>query len=640
MSGVAVGDTVADCRIDAIAGRGGMGVVYRATQLRLDRRVAVKAIVPEMATDAAYRARFQRESRLAASIEHPNVLPVYEAGEFADGSLYLVMRWVEGIDLGSWLREQGRLQARRAVELLAPVARALDAAHTRGLVHRDVKPANVLISHPGVDGREHVYLTDFGIARATEVDHALTRTGVFVGTLAYAAPERIAGEPGGAASDIYSLGCVLFEALTGHLPYVRTSELEMMHAHLHDPAPAARVEVGAMPTQLDEVIRVAMSKDPSERFGSAAEMANAMDAALVETASARETTEHAPAIGTYVTPLRRRRALWTLVGLGIAGLTGLVIALASGGPGPGHTTTAGVGHVGGLGAAPLPASVRVVTIAQLAAAQEPGAVAPLGHDTVAAEPARDRIVIIHADGRPPSEIAVGLGPSALATDAAGRVWVVDSGSRDVRVIDPGSHRTLSTIPAGPDPVAIALGGGFAWVADARSNEVSKIDLRTRQPSGRAIATGGTGASAIAYDALGTVWVANRDSSDVTAIRAGHARTPQYVAGRPDSITSSAGAWVGTESSAIVHLDEAGQRVGSPLALHAGHVLVSAVGSAVWALTTDDATLTLLPATGPRAGHARIRRSLSPAETPAHLNCASGVCVVSDARTRFIVAARF
>ncbi len=167
-------------------------------------------------------------------------------------------------------RAEGRLQARRAVELLAPVARALDAAHARGLVHRDVKPANVLISHPGVGGREHVYLTDFGIARATEVDQALTRTGVFVGTLAYAAPERIAGEPGGAASDIYSLGCVLFEALTGHLPYVRTSELEMMHAHLHDPAPSARVEVGAMPTQLDEVIRVAMSKDPSERFGSAA----------------------------------------------------------------------------------------------------------------------------------------------------------------------------------------------------------------------------------------------------------------------------------------------------------------------------------------------------------------------------------
>ena len=158
MPGVTLGDTVADCRIDAVAGRGGMGVVYRATQLRLDRSVALKAILPEMAADAAYRARFQRESRLAASIEHPNVLPVYEAGELQDGSLYLVMRWVAGIDLGTLLRRQGRLDAARAVALLTPVARALDAAHARGLVHRDVKPANVLIAHPG-DAREHVYLT-------------------------------------------------------------------------------------------------------------------------------------------------------------------------------------------------------------------------------------------------------------------------------------------------------------------------------------------------------------------------------------------------------------------------------------------------------------------------------------------------
>ncbi len=619
MPGVTLGDTVADCRIDAVAGRGGMGVVYRATQLRLDRSVALKAIVPEMAADAAYRARFQRESRLAASIEHPNVLPVYEAGELEDGSLYLVMRWVEGIDLGTLLRRQGRLDAARAVALLAPVARALDAAHARGLVHRDVKPANVLISHPG-DAREHVYLTDFGIARGTEVDHALTRTGVFVGTLAYAAPERIGGESGGPASDIYSLGCVLFETLTGHLPYVRTSELEAIHAHLHDAAPSARAEVGTVPEMLDDVIRVAMSKNPAQRFASGAAMAGAMEAAL----DARPVQPARAAPRPPAASRERRRLPWIVGGVTVVVLAGLVIALVSGGGGGAsggagtHSVTAG--KVQGAASPALAGTVRTAVIAQLGAGQEPGAVAPLGQDTAVAEPSRDRLVIVHADGRPPSVIAVGRRPSALAVDPAGRVWVVDAGSGDVRVVDPGTRRTLATIRVGTDPSSIAIGGGFAWVADARANDVVKIDGRTWRPAGAAVATGGTGASAIAYDPSGTVWVANRGSSDVTSIRAGRAGAPRYVPGGPESIAASAGAWVGTASGAIVHLTEAGRSVGSPLTLHGGRVTVSTVGGAVWAMTTDDATLRLLPATGPEAGRVRIRHSLSPAETPAHLSC--------------------
>ena len=492
MPGVTLGDTVADCRIDAVAGRGAMGVVYRATQLRLDRSVALKAIVPEMAADTAYRARFQRESRLAASIEHPNVLPVYEAGELEDGSLFLVMRWVEGTDLGTLLRRAGRLEAARAVALLAPVARALDAAHARGLVHRDVKPANVLISHPG-DAREHVYLTDFGIARGTEVDHALTRTGMFVGTLAYAAPERIGGEPGGPASDIYSLGCVLFEVLTGHLPYVRTSELEAIHAHLHDAAPSARAEVGTVPEALDDVIGVAMSKDPAQRFASGAEMAGAMEAALHAQPAHAQPGHAQPAHAAVSASLpaasrHRRRLPWIVGGLGLVALAGLGIALASGGGGGGggdRTHSVGTGPVQGAGSSALPTALRTAVVTQLGAGQEPGAVAPVGQDTAVAEPARDRLVIVHADGRPPSAISVGRRPSALAVDPAGRVWVLDAGSRDVRVVDPRARRTLATVPVGTDPSSIAIGGGFAWVSDARSNDVRKIDARTWQLSGAA-----------------------------------------------------------------------------------------------------------------------------------------------------------
>src|SRR4030081_3581761 len=166
MSDLFVGSMIAGCRLESVAGRGGMGVVYRATQLALDRPVALKAIAPQLAADLAFRERFQRESYLAASIEHPNVIPVYEAGE-SGGTLYLIMRWVEGTDLRTLLTGSGRVSPSRAITLLRPVASALAAAHRRGLVHRDVKPANVLITRGEDEDEDHIYLTDFGIARQT-----------------------------------------------------------------------------------------------------------------------------------------------------------------------------------------------------------------------------------------------------------------------------------------------------------------------------------------------------------------------------------------------------------------------------------------------------------------------------------------
>src|ERR1700731_2408545 len=175
------GSTFAGCLLEAVAGRGGMGVVYRATQLTLGRLVAIKAIAPELAEDASYRERFKRESQLAASIDHPNIIPVYEAGE-CDGTLYLIMRWVEGTDLRAMLISSGRLAPGRAVRLLRPVAAALGAAHQQGLVHRDVKPANVLIARGDDQDEEHVYLTDFGIARRIAGESAMTSTGMFTGT--------------------------------------------------------------------------------------------------------------------------------------------------------------------------------------------------------------------------------------------------------------------------------------------------------------------------------------------------------------------------------------------------------------------------------------------------------------------------
>ncbi len=273
------GLTFAGCRIEKLAGRGGMGVVYEATQLALQRPVALKAIAPALAADPDFRARFERESQLTASLDHPNVIPVYDAGEL-DGTLYLVMRWVDGTDLRTLLDRSGALSPERAIKLLQPVAAALAAAHRRGLVHRDVKPANVLVAR-GEDGDEdgHVYLTDFGIARRTDGE-SVTRTGVFVGTVDYAAPERFQRGRGDAASDIYSLGCVLFEAVTGQVPYDRPSTISTIHAHMTEPVPSAHAIVAAVPEQLDAIVATAMAKRPEDRYRSAADFAAALGQAL------------------------------------------------------------------------------------------------------------------------------------------------------------------------------------------------------------------------------------------------------------------------------------------------------------------------------------------------------------------------
>lgn len=255
-----------------------MGVVFRATQLALQRPVALKAIVPELAPDSDYRERFERESRLAASIDHPNVIPVYEAGD-VDGTMYLIMRWVEGTDLRALLKTSGRLPARRAISLLQPVAAALAAAHRRGLIHRDVKPANVLIRRSDDEREGHVYLTDFGIARRVDTE-STTRTGAFLGTIDYAAPERFEGGMGEPRSDVYSFGCMLFETLTGHVPFEHSAAVAKIFAHVGAPVPSARAEVEAVPERLDAIIAKAMAKNPDDRFGSAGELVGVLAEAL------------------------------------------------------------------------------------------------------------------------------------------------------------------------------------------------------------------------------------------------------------------------------------------------------------------------------------------------------------------------
>jgi serine/threonine protein kinase len=261
-------------RIDGVVGRGGMGVVYRATDLALDRSVALKVLVEELAQDPVFRQRFVAESKAAASLEHPHIVPVHAAGEH-DGVLYLAMRLIPGRDLRAALQADGRLPPSRAGPVIAQVAGALDAAHAAGIVHRDVKPANVLL-----DRDEHAYLGDFGLSRRTAGAGAmLTRTGQVLGTLDYLAPEQIRREAATPQTDVYALGCLAFHVLTGAVPFPAETEEAKLWAHLSEAPPRLADVVPGLPPAFDRAIRHALQKDPGRRFASAGELGTALQEA-------------------------------------------------------------------------------------------------------------------------------------------------------------------------------------------------------------------------------------------------------------------------------------------------------------------------------------------------------------------------
>ena len=318
--------------IESIAGRGGMGVVYRARQRLPDRVVALKVISSEYAEDPQFRTRFEREAAIAAQIEHPNVIPVHAVGE-ADGTLFIAMRFVDGVDLRKVLTQEGRLEPGRA---------------------RDVKPANILVSSSG--GREHVYLSDFGLARHVVGSHGLTGTGAFIGTIDYVAPEQARGDPVDARADIYSLGCVLFQALTGTVPFPADNDLAKLFAHGSQPPPSALERNPTLPVEFEDVLRRAMAKDPDDRQASAGDLGRAAIAAAAGTApTAPERTvatgaaapaqtpppvSPAPAGAPPRSPAGPRRK-WIWVGAGVAALAVaavLAIVLSGGSSKPAVST--------------------------------------------------------------------------------------------------------------------------------------------------------------------------------------------------------------------------------------------------------------------------------------------------------------
>lgn len=296
------GTTVAGYRIERQVAHGGMGDVYEATQLSLDRRVALKLIAERFGTDERFRERFRREARSAASIDHTNILPVYHADELPDGRLFLAMRFVDGPDLSSLLKEQGPLTVRDTVAILSQIGDALDAAHARGLIHRDVKPANVMLEARG-DGW-HAFLTDFGLAKPNDDATEHTASGEVVGTIDYMAPEQINGVPLDGRADVYSFGCTLYRCVTGELPFKRDTRTATLIAHANAPIPLPSERAPGIPKAIDLVVQRAMEKDPERRARSAGALmrwaATQMEA---EEQTKTHVTEDSPTEDTVLDPV-------------------------------------------------------------------------------------------------------------------------------------------------------------------------------------------------------------------------------------------------------------------------------------------------------------------------------------------------
>jgi YVTN family beta-propeller protein len=431
---------LAGYRIEALLGRGGMGVVYLADDLRLKRKVALKLLAGELSGNEHFRERFLSESELAASIDHPNILPIYDAGEIA-GQLYIAMRYVDGTDLKQLLHREGPLDPERALAIVGQLAAALDAAHARGLVHRDVKPSNVLLNLEG-----HAYLADFGLSRRTT---GQTEGTGLVGTIDYVAPEQIRGEPVDGRADLYALGCLLCECLTGEPPFKRDSEAAIIFAHLEEEPPS--------PPGLEIVVARALAKAPEERYSSGAELVAAAREALGMDGPA---------------PWWRTPVIVSVIGAALALAALLAFLLARGGPG-------GPTEVKGSLVRIDPATNRVS--ARIPVGKDPSGVA-LGVDGVwvadfddgtllRIDPTTNTVRQTFSAHGSPTGVAVAGTVVYLAHGFDGAVQEIDAGTGTVnRVVPLGGY---------PDsPALAATGAGAVWVANGSDRSVVRIDLVT------------------------------------------------------------------------------------------------------------------------------------------------------------------
>jgi streptogramin lyase/predicted Ser/Thr protein kinase len=503
----APGDVFVEYRIEGLAGRGGMGVVYRATQLGLERTVALKVITPALADDEDFRKRFVAESKAAASVEHPNVIPVYYAGE-REGVLFIVMRYVDGPDLRALVRAQDRLDTERAAHIVAEVAGALDAAHRHGLVHRDVKPANILI-----DQDDHPYLTDFGLTKraATTAGGGLSRAGGWVGTLGYVAPEQIRGERIDARTDVYALGCVLVYALTGKAPYSGDSDEATLWAHLNAPPPSESV-----PPEFEGVVARALAKDPSDRYPSAGDLGRAALRAAGRSATAVPEQNVARGLAAPASEETAPTALRGAAAPAIADPDGETRLSPAGGGAPSAATarrpaprwSPPSGRRGALLAAGAVALVAIAAALALLGG---------GDDGDPGEPARTttKPAGLQPSIADPPQTAVLTRPNSL-TIAAGQVWAMSLTDGAVVLIDAATGKRGARLSLGPGLSSLAAGFGSVWVtkSDVRTRNVLRINARTRKRVGNGtVEIARPGRNVAVATGAGAVWVAVRNTTD-------------------------------------------------------------------------------------------------------------------------------
>ena len=441
-----IGTTLGGYRVESVLGRGGMSVVYRADDVRLKRKVALKLLAPELAEDDAFRDRFLRESELAASLEHPNVVPIYAAGDLG-GLLYIAMRYVPGTDLRALLRREAALEPERALALVSQVANALDAAHERGLVHRDVKPSNVLLT--GRARHEHCYdfNADFGLSTSASDRSAVADPRQVVGTIDYVAPEQIRDDEVDGRADVYALSCLLYECLAGDVPFRRSSDVAVIYAHLEEaPAPVSERRPG-LPSAIDDVLGKGMAKVPEERWPTCG--------ALVE--AARSALGGAAVIAPVRASRRRGRSRVFFV-----------------------------------------AAVGAVAIGAAAAA----ALLTDGGTAISSDASLVRID--PANGRAAGSLALGTQPTAV-TVCAGSVWVTRAGGR-VSQIDPKTltPHTVSVPAAAAD---VADDGNLAAVVSGPPEQVTMIDAAYGKVSNVVALPGGRIAAGVAVQGR-DIWVAN------------------------------------------------------------------------------------------------------------------------------------